>query len=556
MSRFPCSAMALLLAWGVFAIPAAQAQQAPPSSGQLLQEVERPAATQPAQAPDVDIEQAPGRPASDATPFRVERIVVEGNAAFDGATLHALVASAEGSQMTLGDLQALAARITRHYQSHGYPLARALVPPQVLDDGTVRLRVVEARYDAVLLENESRVGEGLLEATLAPLAPGALVTRAALDRSLLLLGDLPGVQPRAILRPGADVGTSTLVVQAAPTPVFSGVATLDNAGNRYTGRARLGAWLQVDNPLRHGDRLDIDVLTGGEDLAYGRLGYETTLNGRGTRLGAAYSMLDYALGAGLEALDVHGTARVASAWLTQPFVRTRHARVDGRVQFDRRDLRDHVDSVQIHGERHSNSVTASLAGQRSDDHGITSATFGVTVGDLAFDDATAAAADAATAGTAGSYLHWNASVSRLQVLGPATRLLVSLAGKASNDNLDSSEQFLLGGAGSVRGYEVGSVAGASGYLLTLELRRDLAWFDGASTEGVVFLDSGEARINPKPWTSDPNRARLTAAGIGLNWRGPRQWTASVQVAGRIGDAPVLAGEQDAVRAWVRIGKGF
>ncbi len=549
--RLPASLLATALA---AVLPSTAPAQAPPTSGELLQQLPPPPERDDAQ-PEVSIE--PAAPAvDDATPFPVQRIVIEGNTVFDDATLHALVSDGEGRTQTLAGLNALAQRITGHYRDHGHPLARAIVPAQALDAGVVRIQVVEARFDDVHVDNRSRIRDSLLTATVASMEQGDLVTQASLDRSLLLLGELPGARAHATLRPGTTVGTSTLAVQVDPLPAVSGQVSLDNAGNRYTGRVRLGAWLQVANPLRHGDQLDVAAMTSGSDLSYGRLGYQATLNGHGTRLGAAYSTLDYALGGSLEALRAHGTANVTSAWLSHPLVLRRDASLDVRLQADRKRLRDAIDTASAHGDRDVTAWTLGVDGERRDVSGTTRGSLSVTQGDLAFDDAAAGAVDAATARTAGDYTRWNARLERLQVLGQRTRLLLAASGQASSDNLDASEQFLLGGPYSVRGYSTGQFAGASGHLLTVELRHDLAWFGTGRTEGLLFVDAGDVRFNADPWTTGPNRARVESAGIGLNWTGPAQWRASLQLAAPIGgNAGPVDGDDD-IRAWAWVSKGF
>lgn len=545
--------LAALVAAGM-AVPTAQAQT-PPTGGELLQRIPLPT-QDPDQAPELRIEQVPSAPIDTTTAFTVERIAIEGNTVFDTATLHALVAPGEGQRLTLAGLNTLIARITAYYHANGYPLARAIVPAQTLNNGVVRVRVIEARYDRVALDNRSRVSDDLLQATLAPLQSGELVTQSELDRALLLLGDLPGVRPQATLQSGATVGTSTLAVRAEPEPILTGQVSLDNAGNQYTGYARLGAWLEVNNPLRRGDRLSIGALTSGENLVYGRLGYETVLNGYGTRLGAAYSVLDYKLGDSFEALDAHGTAHVASAWLTQPLLRARDTRLDVELQVDRKRLRDHIDSIDLYGERHTTSGTLSLDGQHRAAGGVSGARLSVTHGNLTFDDAVAKAIDAVTAETVGSYTHWNAGFSRLQSLSARTRLYLDISGQYSNRNLDSSEQFLLGGPNNVRGYAPGALAGASGYLATLELRHDLGWFAAGRTVASVFYDYGSLRINADPWTTGDNHFQLQSAGAGLQWNGANRWYAQLQVAAPVGSIPTQLDEDDGIRAWLQVTKGF
>jgi len=507
------------------------------------------------ETPELTVQEAHEAAADDSVEFHVDRIVVEGSTRFPPDELRELVADGEGRSQTLQGLNELAERITAHYREHGHPLARAIIPAQALDGGTVQIQVVEARYDAVELENRTRVRDSLLRKTLEPVA-GEFVEQSSLDRSLLLLGELPGVRPHATLRPGADTGTSTLAITAEPEPIVSGVVTLDNFGNRYTGRVRLGAWFQVDNPLRHGDQLSIGALTAGGDLGYGRLGYEATLNGSGTRLGASYSALDYSLGHDLEALGAHGTAKVASAWLTQPLMRSRSTSLDARLQFDRKKLQDRIDSVALKGDRHTDSWTLGLSGQRHDSRGVNRAALSVTHGDLEFDDPIAALSDAGTANTAGTYMRWNASLERLHTLTSRTALWMSLSGQASADNLDSSDQFLLGGPNSVQGYAVGALAGSSGHLASVALRRDMSWFDAGRTVGSVFLDHGALRFNAKRWTDGDNHVRVQSAGMGIEWFGPGLWSAKLQVAAPVGSRPELVGKRDDVRAWAMVSRGF
>ncbi|MGP1665698.1 MAG: ShlB/FhaC/HecB family hemolysin secretion/activation protein, partial [Rhodanobacter sp.] len=335
----------------------------------------------------------------------------------------------------------------------------------------------------------------------------------------------------------------------------------DDAGNRYTGRMRVGGNLYVNNPFDHGDRFSVSALTAGPDMRYGQLAYQVLLNGHGSQTGVSYSALAYALGGALDALDAHGSAHVASAWLEQPVLRRRNGRLDVRLRFDRKDLRDRIDTTTLRNDRHSNQWTASMVGQRSDDvagGGATNVTLNIGHGKLAFDRgaAAAAAADAATAGTRGSYTYWSGSVSRVQSLTTQTRLYASVSGQRSNRNLDTSEQFLLGGPGSVRGYDVASVAGTNGWLSTLELRRDLNWNCAGRCEGSVFVDHGSVRINVDPWTTDRNRITLNSVGIGFSWIGIRQWQMQVQIAAPMGSAPAMLGKRNDARTWLQVVKPF
>jgi hemolysin activation/secretion protein len=136
------------------------------------------------------------------------------------------------------------------------------------------------------------------------------------------------------------------------------------------------------------------------------------------------------------------------------------------------------------------------------------------------------------------------------------RLYASLSGQYSPDNLDPSEQFLLGGANSVRGYDIGTLGGSSGYLATLELRHDLHLPLPGQWQATLFADTGGVRRNAHPEGTDANTAHISDVGLGLDWMGPDQWVGHVQVAIPVGSTPAIAGDRPSARVWVQVTKGF
>lgn len=539
-------------------LPWAALAQVYPGSGAILQQVQ-PSVPEPAPLnvqPNLNItpEVVPSTP--DTTPIRITHIRISGNTSFDTPTLHALVAHNEGRDQTLAQLNALAQTITAYYHSHGYPFARAYLPPQTIEHNTVEIAVLEARYGSVQAINHSRLVDGSISAVLAPLRAGDIITQQQLESRLLLLGDLPGAKPHATLSPGAAVGTSDLTVQVDPGPIVTGGATADNLGNRYTGRARLGANIDLYSPLRRGDLLSVNALSSGSGLVYGRLAYQFPVGGSGTRVGAEYSALRYRLADDLEALEAHGSASVASLWLSHPFIRSTDLNVATRMQFSHKTFDDRIDVVDLINQRHTDSATFGFDAMHRDGFaggGITLFGASITAGRLRFDHAQARAADALAANTAGAYTRWNATLARLQTLAPATRLYASLSGQYSPDNLDPSEQLLLGGPHSVRGYETGTLGGSSGYLATLELRQDLRLPLAGQWQATLFADTGAVRRNAQPFGTDANVAHLSDVGLALDWSGPQQWTARVQIATPVGATPAIAGDRPSTRIWAQLG---
>jgi hemolysin activation/secretion protein len=389
------------------------------------------------------------------------------------------------------------------------------------------------------------------------LQPGRPVTETELERSLLLLSDVPGAIVNSVLTPGTSVGTSDLRVTAQPGAPYDARVGLDNGGNRYTGRARATGSLDLNNPFDHGDVFSLTGLTAGPHLDYARLGYQSLVpDGMGTTVAANVSGLYYALGEGLSALHAHGTAITEGLTLMQPFIRGVNGNLFAQAGIEERQLRDEIDVTDIHTDRRTTALTLTVAGDHRDGNGIFNFNAAFDVGQLTFENQTARDLDAATARIDGTYAKLDLSGARLQGLSSSDSLYFAINGQLADKNLDSSEQFFLGGPNSVRAYDVGAVGGASGVLGTVEFRHNLPQYLPGTWQAIAFVDSGALRVYRDAFEPGRNTASLSGAGIGLNWSTPSGWAASATVAAPIGGRPLLAGDEASARVWVEIHKSF
>ena len=135
----------------------------------------------------------------------------------------------ESGMYDFGALQQVASRIDQLYRKNGYPFSRAVLPPQTVEDGSVKIEVLEKRF--LLWRYESQVNDWL-----ASLKSGEFIEESLLERTTLLLRDLPGVVIRPVVKPGADVGRGDLSVDF---DIDSSPSYIDNFGNRYTGYNRI-----------------------------------------------------------------------------------------------------------------------------------------------------------------------------------------------------------------------------------------------------------------------------------------------------------------------------
>lgn len=548
-------------------------QVAPPSpgAGQLLKQVE-PAVTPPpatVEKPALRIEPAAvaESTAETSTPIEVASIELSGNKSIDTATLKGLVAESEGQTRTLAQLNGLAKRITDYYRAQGQPLASAYLPAQTMDNGVLRIVIVEAIYGQIRIENSSRMSSAQIESFVASLKPGDVVQQDPLDRSLLLLRDLAGVTITASARPGTETGATDLVLTAIDAPRVAGTYVLDNQGSKASGRGRGIATVDVRNLLGRGETFSGLALTSGAGMAYARLAVQAPVTGIGTSVGLGVAQLQYKLGDAFSSLDANGTATVVDGFVQQALVRSTQAALNADLRFEHKSLKDRVDSVGTRNYRTVTSVAPGLSGEMRDElggGGRTNFSLAYTVGKVSFNDATAESKDQDPAGanTKGTYGRMNVELARQQVLGrwpglANTTILGRVRGQIASRNIDSSEQISIAGPQGVRGYDANALSGAQGYVATVEVRQLLASTQYGVIQAQLFADSGQVTVYKNPLVNStlPNTASMHSAGLGVSWASKSGWNAQLSVALPIGGSPTIPTGRS-TRTWLTVGGTF
>ncbi len=543
----------------------AQAQQPiprPPDAGTTLRESQQPAPERARPAPPAPRIEAPKRPALAAPAtarFEVKAFRVSGNTAFSSAQLEELVRDLAGRELGIAELQEAAARITRYYREHGYPVARAYVPAQDVREGVVEIAVLEGRYGKVELDNGSRVKDEVARRFLTPLQPGTAIEGKALERSLLLVTDLPGVAaPDAVLRPGASAGESDLALALQSAPLASGNIALDNYGNRYTGTYRASGAFSLASPTGYGDQLTARATTTGNGLDSEQIAYQLPVGGQGLRVGAAYSNTDYRLGKQFAPLDSNGYARVATLNATYPFVRSLALNLYGQLSYDAKRLEDRIGALGTAAPKRNDGATVALAGDWRDSQGTASSSFSLSFmsGHLSLDSGAARQLDDAGPRTGGGFTKFGYTASRLQPIAGPLSGFVSLAGQRAGKNLDSSEKFLVGGPFGVRAYPVGEAPSDDAFIATGELRYRVAQapFDGL--ELAAHLDHGQGHLNHNAFAPGAHVRVLTGAGLGLNFTSSSGWLLRAAWSWRLSHQPATSDTPRSGRGWLQLAKFF
>lgn len=498
------------------------AQPLNPSEDRLLQPA-------PA-APATDSESNLDTPASDPAPeeqaeeISLRQIEVVGSTVFEPEDFAVIVEPLEGRSVTLAELQAAADAITRLYQEAGYLTSRAVLPPQPLVDGVAQIQVIEGSLADIQIEGTERLEPSYVRQRLRQGARSPLRIDQLEDQLRLLEADPLFAEVEARLQAGSAPGQSVLVVEVTEANLVFGNVGVNNSSPPSVGSVRFGAELGVRNFTGFGDTLTAAYnfsTTGGLDLY--DVNYRLPLNAKnGTlELRAAVSEAEVTLD-DVEELGIEGDSELYEVSFRQPLVLTPREEFALTVGFRYRD-----------GQTFIFDDFATPFGIGPDEEGISRTSVFRFAQDYLKRDRQGAwvvrsqfsfGADLFDATTNDEpipdsrFFSWLGQVQRVQRLSRNHLLLILADLQLTPDSLLPSEQFLLGGGQSLRGYRQNARAGDNGFRFVIEDRITLS---RRAEESILqlapFIDLGAVWNHDDNPNDLPERTFLASAGLGLLW---------------------------------------
>lgn len=533
-------------------LPAVAAAQGVPGSvepGRVPGRLQAPPAPRP--APDISVPDIPG-----ATPpataeqirFRLTRLVVEGASVYSEDELKPLYADALGKVVSLAVIYRIADAITAKYRSDGYVLSRAVVPAQRIDEGVVRIRVVEGFVNGIVIQGRDNP---MIRAYAEGVRRSRPLSAAALERYLLLINDLPGVRARGVLTPSVGVlgGSDLTIITAYKAAEYS--LDSDNRGSEYVGSLQAFAGAALNDLTGRSDRVEGRFVTTPvepEELRYGELAYTLPIGADGLKLSLLVNANESLPGSTLNSdlLKTEASGSSAALRLSYPMLRSRGENlvVDGsfgvrQAVVDQYALPTHTRLISSYEDR-IRAVRAGASYDIVDPWGGSNfvrveLSRGLPILDASEDGA---AVDVSRPGGRTEFTKLTIDAFRLQDLGviaEGLQLLVAASGGwAFGDQLLASEQFGVGGAPYGRGYDPSELTGDYGAAGKFELQysfridRDPAW---PGLQAYGFYDFG-AVVSEDPVALNQSHGThtLASAGFGLRSRLTDWASASLEVA--------------------------
>ena len=472
-------------------------------------------------------------PALGQSTLKVSGYQVNGNTLLDPKALDAVLLPLLG-QRTLQELHQAATTVQNLYAAEGYGAVVAYVPPQTGQDGIVAITVVEGKISSVSVRGAKRFPAAQVRASLPALKEGVTPNLRTIDTELRLANENPAKQVQVLIKPGQAAGQSDAELVVVEQPVQRLTLGLDNTGNARTGEARASlGWLHADLTGRD-DVLSVQLQTSPSKPDQVRVlsgGYRLPLYARHLALDAfaAYSDVDGGASQSLAGdLSFNGRGRILGArvlWYLPrwgEFDQRLGLGIDRRAYLNRCNIDglpsgacgpagESVTVTPLSVEYSLQSATTvAMAFNASLHHNL--GLGGTHTGQAAF--------EAVRPGARRSYSALRFGAQATLPVAEDWQLKARLTGQVSRDALVPGEQFGLGGAQSLRGYDERELVGDLGAVLSLELGGP-GFGPGPAGWGHLrphaFVDAGIASNQDDAPCVDV-RTRCTAASVGVGAR--------------------------------------
>ncbi|MEB3831260.1 ShlB/FhaC/HecB family hemolysin secretion/activation protein [Phormidium sp. CCY1219] len=454
----------------------------------------------------------------------VREIRVSGSTVLTEEQIEAITAPIEGTSVTLEELRRIADRITQEYLDRGYITSRAVLVDQVVENGIVEIRVIEGSLQEIEVQGNNRVRDSYIRSRIE-LGAGSPLNTANLEDRLRLLRLNPLFENiEASLRAGEEIGASILTVRVQEANPFGLSVGADNLSPPSVGSERLGGVMSYRNITGFGDEISAAYYWGVGDSQVWDFSYRIPINAMNGTLGIRVAPNSNGIiQPEFRELNIEGESELYEVSFRQPLVRSPRQEFALSLGFTHQESQTFVDEEPFgfgsgpdeDGIGSTSTIKFGVDYLRRDVRGAWSLRSLFNLG-TGFLDATVNPDPIPD----GRFFSWIAQVQRVQRIGNSQLLIVQGDLQLSTNSLLSSQQFVIGGGASLRGYRQNVRSGDNGFRVSVE-DRIILMRDASGTpifQLAPFVDVGAVWNHPDNPNELPDETFLAGVGMGILWQ--------------------------------------
>ncbi|MCD6027172.1 MAG: ShlB/FhaC/HecB family hemolysin secretion/activation protein [Solimicrobium sp.] len=177
----------------------------------------------------------------------ISEIVISGAPHLSAVARNHINTEFSGRCLKAADIEKILGQITKDYIDHGYITTRVYLAPQNLTTGRLEILVVEGVVEKIIEDDGS--ANNLFMGNIFPGVVGNLLNLKDLEQGIDQINRLSSNNAQLDIAPGSKPGLSTVVIRNQRRSPYHFSATYDNQGSESTGKTQAALNAGVDNLL-------------------------------------------------------------------------------------------------------------------------------------------------------------------------------------------------------------------------------------------------------------------------------------------------------------------
>ena len=492
--------------------------------------------------PDVAKPDAAKPDAAKKNVFNIAEYQVSGNSLLPAIRIEEAVYRYLGEEKSIADVEKARAALEKAYHDAGYLTVLVDIPEQSVSSGIVQLKVTEGSVEKIRVEGSHYFSLNRLLAKVPELAEGNVPYFPDLQTQMVDANHVADLKVTPVLRPGKTPGKVEAELKVDDQLPLHASIELNNHASANTSLNRLVAMVRYDNLWQREHSLSLQYQTAPAKTSEVKVVSATYLmpvENSDNQL-AFYAVASRSNVAVLGDMSVLGQGNIVGARWVIPLPSREQLFHSVTLGVD---YKDFVDETLLAGANTGHTpirylpFSVAYGANMPDEAGVNGANVTLNfhlreVGDRTTDcgGQLTSEFECKRFNAKPDYFYLRGDVERTHNLPHGLALFAKLVGQLASGPLISNEQFIAGGADSVRGYYESEQAGDDGARGALELRGP-QWATGPFNDlrTLAFFESAHLRVR-EPLPAQTDAFNLASAGVGLRaqvWKG---FTLGVDVA--------------------------
>lgn len=409
--------------------------------------------------------------------FQIAGFLVEGNTLLKPEAVQELLEGMIGPGKKSSDVETARETLEKYYHSRGYPTVAISIPEQSVQDGIIRLQVVESKIAKVETVGNRYVTSKKVLSNLPSMQPGEIMYAPQVQKEIGKANENADVKVTPSLSQGSEPGTVDVDLKVEDKLPLHASVEVSNRYSPGTTPLRLNAVIHYDNLWQRDNSLSLQYQTSpmnANEVEVGAVAYSLPAPWNASHTLLMTGIWNSSNSAFGEGFTTVGNGRMFGLRYVLPLPGFSNYSQNVILGADYKDFKN--STLQLANAKGNNEypavtyfpVSLVYTSYLVDPRGMTQFNVGMN---MAFrgliSDETAFTGNRYDA--RGNYLYATGCVERTQDLIAGTKLFVKADGQISDAPLINNEQYAGGGMENVRGYYETDALGDSAARCTVEL---------------------------------------------------------------------------------------